>query len=435
VPIKRNADAAFFEKVKKLKIRGLQCDEKYRRHYPNNEMIRNILGVVNSKNECISGIELIFNQLLRGGKRKRGILRDAHGRIIYAQSSREKSKPLNIFLTLDKNIQYFCDSILKKFVKKMKADMGMVLVQNPQNGFIYAASSYPMDINQIPVFQWIYEPGSTFKTITLSAALETKTVTPQDKFYCENGRWQFTPKIAIHDHEPEKTLTVSEIIEKSSNIGCAKIGIKLGMEKLYRQIKLFGFGAETGIGFYGESGGILKPMKKYRRIDLAVMSYGHAIAVTPIQMINAYSAIANGGNLYEPKIIYKITDSEKKSVYEARKILIRKLLQKETAEKVKDILVKVVEKGTGIKAQIEGYSIAGKTGTSKKIDEKGNYLTNINVTSFVGFFPAENPRYTILVILDHPRKYYYASETAAPAFREIAKKIIVLKGITKSRKS
>lgn len=429
VTLKRGARGSDFMKIKELGAGGVYCDERLGRFYPNGELAKNVIGVVNSQNEGVSGIELMFNNLLRGGRWKRGILRDAAGRIIYAGNLKRETRPLNISLTIDKNIQFFCESLLEEYVEKTKSDFGLVVVQNPDNGFIYATASRPMDINSLPAAQWVFEPGSTFKTVTLAAALAENSVRPTDKFFCENGEWKFFPGITLHDHEPEGELKVREIIERSSNIGCAKIGMKLGIKKIYKHLTLLGFGRMTGSGFYGESRGIVRPLEKYRPVDLAVLSYGHGIAVTPLQLISAYSAMANGGYLYEPKIIKRITDHEGKNVYKTPKMLVRKVLDGKTLETVKEILEGVVETGTGKKAAVKGYSVAGKTGTSKKIDEKGQYLTNVYIVSFAGFFPVDKPRFTILTVLDHPKRYYYASDTAAPLFREIAEKIIILKGL------
>ncbi|MEI7481032.1 MAG: penicillin-binding protein 2, partial [Elusimicrobiota bacterium] len=278
--------------------------------------------------------------------------------------------------------------------------------------------------------EWVYEPGSTFKTVTIAAALEKNVVTTKDTFYCENGAWALNSKVTIHDHEPEKTLTLSGVMERSSNIGTAKIGLKLGLEAYYLYTKAFGFGTKSGLGFPGESPGILRPIEKYRTVDLAVGSYGHGIAATPLQVVNAYSAVANGGELLETRLVDRITDTGGRIKFKNETAVIRRVISKSTYATIKNILISVVDAGTGKNAGVPGYLIAGKTGTSKKIDPRtGKYITDKNVASFCGFFPADEPQYTILVILDNPKLFHYGGETAAPAFQDIVKKIITLKGI------
>ena len=429
---KRKLNKPVHERLKALKLKGVFFDARQDRFFPNSKLAKNIIGVVGD-NKGVTGIEYLYDKALGGHISKRGIIRDANGKIIYRDRLTKESKPLDIYLTLDKNIQFFSNEVIKKYVKKTKAELGMVIIQEPATGNIVSMASYPQHVSKIEPVQWVYEPGSTFKAMTLAAALEKKIVSLKDKFYCENGAWNFTPKIILHDHEPEGTLDISEIIEKSSNIGTAKIGMKLGVKNFYFFARAFGFGAKTGLGFSGESRGIMRPMKKYKPIDLAVSSYGHGISVTPLQLINAFSAIANHGILMEPKIIKKISNFQEKTVFKEKPVKVRRVISSKTADTVKNILVNVVENGTGRQTFIPNYSIAGKTGTTKKLDDKGRYQTNINITSFCGFFPADKPLYTILVILDHPKKYVYASETAVPAFRDIVKKLIILKGIKPDR--
>ncbi len=435
ISIKKKLNKRIYEKLKKLELRGVIFDARQDRFFPNANLAKNIIGIAGD-NKGVTGIEYLQNTALSGTISKREIIRDAKGKIIYKNRLKKGNEPLNIHLTIDKNIQFFSHEVIKKYVKKTNAIFGMVIVQNPANGNILSMVTYPQHISQIEPVQWTYEPGSTFKTITLAAALEKNIVNLNDTFYCEKGKWQFSPRRIIHDHEPEGTLNISEIIEKSSNIGTAKLGMKLGVKNHYFFARAFGFGAKTGLGINGESSGIMIPMEKYKPINLAVTSYGHSISVTPIQLIAAYSAIANKGVLMQPKIIKKITNFQKKDTFKSKPVKVRNVISPKTAKIVTEILKNVVEKGTGLSAQIENYPIAGKTGTTKKLDPvTKQYLTNINITSFCGFFPADKPQYTMLVILDHPKRYVYASETAAPAFRDLAKKIIVLKGIKPSKES
>ncbi|MBU2575282.1 MAG: penicillin-binding protein 2 [Elusimicrobia bacterium] len=431
VPVKKNLDQAAAEKVKALKLAGVRLDAHQNRYYPSGNLARNILGLVGN-GRGLTGVELLYDKVLSGNVSSREIIRDGSkdGKIIFQSKTDDGRTPLDIHLTIDKNIQFFAQEVLKKYADKNRSDLAMALVQDPDTGRILALATYPEDLIKMEPVEWVYEPGSTFKTVTLSAALEKGTAALTDSFFCEKGAWALNSKVTIHDHEPEGTLSLSGVIERSSNICAAKIGLKLGVENFYFYVKSFGFGTKTGLGFYGESSGILRPIKKYRTVDLAVGSYGHGVAATPIQVINAYSAVANGGRLMETRLVDKIATADGKTVFANEPSAIRRVISKATDDAVKEVLKNVVEKGTGINAAVPGYSIAGKTGTSKKIDPgTGKYLTGKNVASFCGFFPADKPQYTILVILDNPKVLHYGGETAAPAFQEIAKKIITMRGL------
>jgi len=428
VPIKNGLDRQACEAVKALKLKGVTLEPVQSRYYPSGDLARSIIGVTRAE-RGLTGIELLYDKVLSGHVSRREVVRDAAGRVIF-QAKEKEARPRDLHLTIDKNIQYFAQEALRKVVEKSRADLGMALVQDPQNGRILAMASWPLDLERIEPVEWVYEPGSTFKAITLAAALEKGIVSERDTFFCENGAWAFNSRVTLHDHEPEKTLTLSGVIERSSNIGTAKIGLKLGVKDFYLYTKAFGFGAKSGLGFHGESAGILRPLERFKPIDLAVGSYGHGIAATPLQVINAYSALANGGKLYEPRLVEKITEFEGEEVFRNEPAVIRQVVAPGISGRVKTILRAVVEKGTGKNAAVPGYSMAGKTGTSKKIDPvTGKYLTGRNVASFAGFFPVPEPQYTILVVLDNPKGLTYGGETAAPAFREIAAKIINLKGL------
>ena len=429
VPVKKGLDREAYEAVKALKLKGVTLEPAQSRYYPSGDLARNIIGVTRA-DRGLAGIELLYDKVLSGHVSKREVIRDAGGRIIFEDRKEKEALPRDIHLTIDKNIQYFAQEAVRRAVETNRAELGMALVQEPGSGRILAMATWPSDVEKIQPVEWTYEPGSTFKAITLAAALERDVVKESDYFYCENGAWAFTPRIILHDHEPDKTLSLSGVIERSSNIGTAKIGLKLGLKDFYLYTKAFGFGAKSGLGFYGESAGLLRPLDRFKPIDLAVGSYGHGIAATPLQVLNAYSALANGGRLYAPRLVEKVTESDGEEVFLNEPSVIRQAISPETSERVKKILRAVVEKGTGKPAAVPGYAIAGKTGTSKKIDPKtGKYLTGKNVASFAGFFPVADPKYTILVVIDNPKGRTYGGETAAPAFREIAAKIINHKGL------
>ena len=429
VPVKKNLDRAAFDAVTALKIKGLTLEPRQNRYYPSGDLARSVIGLVGS-DKGLTGAELLYDKVLSGKTSRREIIRDASGRVIFQDKFEKEARPRDLYLTLDRDVQFFAQEAVKNMVEKAGAELGMALVQEPSTGRLLALATWPEDMSKIQPVEWVYEPGSTFKAVTLAAAFEKNVVSEKDTFFCENGAWKFNNKVTLHDHEPEQTLSLSGVIERSSNIGTAKIGLKLGIKDFYLYAKSFGFGSKAGLGFYGESAGILRPLERYTQLDLAVGSYGHGMAATPVQVITAYSAIANGGALYEPRLGDRVAEFDGSEVFRNEPSLVRQVITRQTSRRVKDILRAVVEKGTGKNAGIAGYTIAGKTGTSKKIDPKtGKYLTGRNVASFCGFFPFEEPRYTILVVMDNPRKMTYGGESAAPVFREIAARIITLKGL------
>lgn len=437
VKIAKKADRIIYDKLKEFitnnKVKGVILEPVQERIYPS-EVAKEIIGLTN-QDKGLTQIELIYDKYLKAPLITRETLRDASGNIIYEGKETITEKPKEIYLTINSKIQFAVEEILKQYVKNSIAESGVAIVQEPNSGKIVAMASYPQNYVNLKPVEWTYEPGSTFKTIILAAGFEENIISEEDYFFCENGSWKFNSKVTIRDHEPEGNLKLNEVFEKSSNIGFAKIGLKIGLEKVYFYIKAFGFGMKTGIGFPGESAGLMRNIKDYTTLNLAVTSYGHSISVTPLQLINAYSAIANGGKLLQPYIVDRIIDPEnQKLVLKNEPKEIRKILSDKTIQRVKNMLIGVVDRGTGKNAQIIGYSVAGKTGTSNKIDPRTKkYLEKQNITSFCGFFPASNPKYTILVIIDNPKKFHYGGEVAAPAFAEIAKRIINIENIKPDR--
>lgn len=412
------------------KIKGLIFEPHQKRTFPQ-ETALEVIGIAR-EDIGLTGIELAYDNQLKASIIKKEVIKDRKGQTVFTGKEIETKKPSDIYLTIDSKIQFFTEEILKRYTKDSGAQMGIAIVQEVKTGKIAALASWPANNINIVPFELVYEPGSTFKAITLSAAIEEKVSNEKEVFYCENGAWKYNSKVTIRDHEPEKNLTLREAFEKSSNIAFAKLGLKIGIEKMYLYIKSFGFGSSYGLGFSGESAGILKDIKKYKEIDLAVTSFGHSIAVTPLQLINAYTAIANDGVLLKPYIVEKIKDDKEEKIFSREEI--RRVISQQTAKTVTDFLQGVVDNGTGRNAFITGYSVAGKTGTANKLDPKtGKYMEKKNVVSFCGFFPASDPMYTILVIMDNPQKFHYGGEIAAPAFREIAKNIINLKNIKPDR--
>jgi cell division protein FtsI (penicillin-binding protein 3) len=264
---------------------------------------------------------------------------------------------------------------------------------------------------------YVVEPGSTFKVVVLAGILQENLFKVTDKINCENGKLEVAGQI-IKDHEKQGVISVSQVIEYSSNIGTAKLALALGAERFYKYIKMFGFNSMTGIDLNGEEKGLLKPTAQWSKRSLHTISFGQEIATTPLQTVNAFSAIANGGVLLKPKIIKSIGDVN----YQSKEV-IRRVVSDATSYKMRQILKNVVDKGTGKSAKIKGYTVGGKTGTAQKIDpQTGKYSTKHYVASFCGMVPAMDPEIVILVMFDEPKGEYYAASVAAPVFAKIASK-------------
>ncbi|MBI4375081.1 MAG: penicillin-binding protein 2, partial [Elusimicrobia bacterium] len=271
-----------------------------------------------------------------------------------------------------------------------------------------------------PIVQDSFEPGSTFKIVTMAAALEEGVVRPNDTFHCEDGSYSLAPGVIIHDHEPDGTLTVAGILERSSNIGIVKIAERLGAAGFYRYSRAFGFASRSGITLPGESPGELRPLSDLTRVGLAASSYGYGVSATPLQLASAYSAIANGGTLWEPLLL---RDGRKPS-------RVRRVARPETMRILAELLAGVVERGTGIQAQIPGYRVAGKTGTARRLDPvTRKYSTTSYNASFVGFLPVERPLWTIAVLIEAPKGQYYGAQVAAPVFAKLGRQLLTLRGI------
>lgn len=410
--------------LREQKLTGAILSRSFSRVHPGGDLAKDVVGSVSYDLAGVSGIEKMFDETLRGKTEKHLAYKDRYGQIIYNPDLKTEEELRDVVLTLDSRIQFYTESALDRAVDASKAKAGFAIVQNPYTGEILAAATYPRQSGQAWPFQLTYEPGSTFKTITISAALEENIVSPSDKLDCTStGKWEIFPGVTIGDDHKCGVLDITGVMAQSSNICTAKIGLKLGKKSFYTHLRLFGLGTKTTLNFPGESKGIIRPYETWRDIDLAVASYGHGVSVTPIQLVTAYSAIANGGTLMEPLLIKQINGPDGKVLSENKPHALRRVLSKETIAKITPMLQAVVKEGIGWRAKLRGYSIAGKTGTSKKLIG-GRYSSSKHLGSFVGFFPASNPKFTILVGIDEPRVGYSGGETAAPAFAEIAQQLL-----------
>jgi len=424
------------EEVKKLNLPGLDFLDENKRYYPRKKLASNLLGFAGIDNQGLEGLELYFEKELKGLPSLVILERDASGgKIPFGIKRFSNYQDGNsIVLTIDEVIQYITEEALDKAFYQYKAKTGVAIVVKPKTGEILAMAVRPsFDPNYFNRFSrdlWrnraitdIYEPGSTFKIITIATALEEGVVKLDDQFYCK-GWIKYNGNI-FHDIEPHGAQDLTGIVKNSCNIGVIQVGTRLDEKVFEKSIRRFGFGSLTEISLPGEVNGLVRSVKDWSKISLASLSIGQEIAVTPIQLIMAISAIANRGTLMKPMIVKEIVDSHQNRVKVFKPKPVRQVVSTETALTMTKILEQVVIDGTGKGAKVPEYRVAGKTGTAQKFDfSTGKYSKNKYSALFVGYAPVENPQIAILVLLDEPRGSYYGGIVAAPVFKEIASKAL-----------
>ncbi|TFE70807.1 peptidoglycan D,D-transpeptidase FtsI family protein [Methylacidiphilum caldifontis] len=416
----------------------LTFEEEYSRIYPCGREAAQLIGYLDENGKGASGIEKALNSFLQGTPGERWIEKDVFGKEIAAYRGLEV-KPidgLNVILTLDSVIQHIVEEGIDRVEKEFSPNGIVAVVMNPKTGEILAMAQRPsFDPNKRQ--EWAIastrnksltdpvEPGSIFKIVTLSAVLEEKLFSLDDSYInCENGAFFYGGKI-LHDSHPYGILSVREIVMKSSNIGFAKMGLELGENRLYRYARAFGFGEQSGmLSGQGESSGILYPPRLWSKLSITRIPIGQEIAVTPIQMVRAMAAIANHGYLIKPMIVKEIRDQQGKIIQSFSPNIVRRVVSDRTAKLATSALVSVISpKGTGAKAAVTGFTVAGKTGTAQKAIH-GNYIKGKYISSFIGFLPAEDPEFVLMIMVDEPHgSQYYAASVAAPAFSVIASDI------------
>lgn len=422
--------------VEAMKLEGIEATREQRRFYPDHEMASHVLGFTGIDNQGLNGLECHYNNTLTG---KRGLImagRDARGRNVLSDDKSVKvfKDGISVVTTIDKNIQHVAQVELEKAFTKYRCKAASIIVMDPATGEILALANYPtFDPNRFAAYpreSWKdrvvndqFEPGSTFKLITAAAALEEGLVNEEDKFFCENGAYKTDYGRTVTDHEKHGWLTFREVFGYSSNIGMCKLGAKLGKQNLYRYSQKFGFGEVSGIDLPGEVPGLLRPVSKWSGLSMTSIPYGYEISSTPLQVMNAYAAIANGGVLMKPYLVKRLENSEGTALKTFGPKKIRRVCSAKTARRMTELMKWVVEKGTGTAVALPTYPIAGKTGTAYKY-MNGRYSKYNYVSSFVGFVPADNPRFAIYVSLDDPRGLYWGGYTAGPVFKEVAKRVL-----------
>jgi cell division protein FtsI (penicillin-binding protein 3) len=442
--IARQVPVEVREKIGILEMTGIGLIEDSKRLYTSGTLAAQVIGFAGVDSQGLEGIEYAYDGMLRGQPRFIMVEQDGRGEPIQTfPEPGEESKGSDLVLTLDKAIQFLAERELKKAVASYKAKHAGAIVMEPRSGRILAMAMEPgFDPNRFqdyPTKQWrnwlvtdIFEPGSTFKIFMAAAAMEEGIAEKNEKFFCEYGAYAIGQE-TINDVKKHGWLDLEKIVTYSSNIGAAKLGEKLGPERMYEYIQGFGFGERTGLDFPGETRGIVREPKTWSRIAVDTIAFGQGISVTALQMVTALSAIANGGELMKPYIAEKAIRPDGTIISLHRPERVRRVISKKTARELTEILCSVVSpKGTGSKAAIEGYKVAGKTGTAQKpkSGERG-YEEGKYICSFMGFAPAYEPRLAVIVVIDEPRtSYAYGGTLAAPVFREIVRQALIHLNVT-----
>ncbi|MHB1285352.1 MAG: peptidoglycan D,D-transpeptidase FtsI family protein [Leptospirales bacterium] len=412
------------------RLPGLFIVEEEKRFYPEGVSSHAVLGSTGLENAGLSGLEKTYDNYLTGRKGGRILEISARGKSYFSLDQKPPQGLMgdSVFTTIDGRLQKYAQDTLDEQVASFGAEGGVVLVMDPRTGGILAmaanTSGKGLELN--PAISMVYEPGSIFKLVTASAALNEHRVSLTDHFDGHNGVF-YIPGGALHDDEPSKSLTLGEILVKSSNIGISQVGLRLGPDLFYRYIKGFGFGQRTGVDFPGESVGIVHSPARWSHRSIYSMSMGQEVGVTPIQIVTAVSAIANGGHLLKPYLVRKIVDYSGRTVYRRDPEKGRRVISPETSRTLLELLRNVVAPGgTGVNAVIQGYEVAGKTGTAQVYDPmKHAYTRRRTIDSFVGVLPVSNPSLVILAVVVKPKKLSWGGTVAAPLFRKVAEMALV----------
>jgi cell division protein FtsI (penicillin-binding protein 3) len=416
-------------RVQALDLPGVMLYKESRRYYPKMQLAAHVLGYVGLDNIGLGGLESAYDKRIRGRVGKMLLQTDAHERAIFSREERPATAGDALELTIDQNLQYITERELRVAVEANHAAGGTAIVMQPQTGEILALANWPTfnpnafadagsSVRRNRAIQDLYEPGSTFKVVTASAALEEQVIRPDDPVDCSPGFIKFPGRKPIEDVHPYGVLPFSDVIVKSSNVGAIKVGAKLGPERLGRYISRFGFGQTISPDFRGESPGIVWNPAHLDASALASVSMGYQIGVTPLQMAAAVSSVANGGMLVEPRVVRAFIRNGRREAVSHK--ALRRTISADTAAVLTGIMEAVVERGTGRTAGIDGYTIAGKTGTAAKL-VNGRYSKSEYNASFVGFAPSQKPAVTIVIVIDSPHgQGYYGGTVAAPVFKRIA---------------
>lgn len=425
--------------LRAMNLKGVVFEDVPIRDYPKGVLGAHVIGYANYEGVGSAGIEQRMNTLMQGVPGLRISQKDGRRREIYGRRTVdiEAQSGADVYLTIDQQIQHFAEKALDHLNEKYHPQAAWAIVQNVRTGEILAMASLPTyNPNRFSTAppEWMrnrtvnytYEPGSTFKAMVIAAALDCGAVRSTDLFDCENGAWFFAGKI-LHDSHPEGVLSVADIVKKSSNIGAAKIAVKMGDQKVYAALRAFGFGDRTGLELPGEDAGIVWKTDRWSKLSISRIAMGHEVLVTSMQILNAISAIANEGVRMRPQIIRKVVNTAGETLQVLQPQVMNRPIRPETAKEMRRLLARVTQPGgTGTKAVVPGFMVAGKTGTAQKVNlEQGGYYSGKYISSFVGFLPVENPAISIIVVADEPTQSgYYGGTVCAPYFAEIANQTV-----------
>ena len=447
-PEGRQLDSDVADKINELNIDGLYLMKESKRYYPYGSLLSHVIGYVGIDNQGLSGLELQYDKYLTGRDGSIKYVSDGKGnRLLSKEVYEQPQNGMNITLTIDIDIQQALEKELLNTDYKYTPEEALAMVMDPNTGEILAMGSRPtFDANNysdydlevinrnLPIWK-NYEPGSTFKIITLAASLEEKTINLfEDTFYDGGSINVDGARIKCWKAGGHGAETFLQVVQNSCNPGFVVMGQKLGKDRLYDYVEKFGFMQKTGIDLNGEAKGIMFAKDKIGPVEQATISFGQGISVTPIQQVAAVSAAINGGNLYKPYVLKYITEPLTNDVmYEKNPVLVRKVISEETSKMVRETLESVVYDGTGRNAYIENYRVGGKTGTAQKVNN-GVYMTGNYIVSFMGFFPADKPDYVVYVAIDHPQGItQYGGTVSAPIAKAIMESIISIKKIKPSK--
>jgi cell division protein FtsI (penicillin-binding protein 3) len=423
------------EAIELADLAGIGFQKEYRRVYPNREMASHLLGYVDVDEEGKAGLERSYNGPVRGEPGKILLLVDGLGKT-YQREQQVPQAGATLTTTIDKTVQHIVEKELQAALAKTHASAISIVVLDPHSGAVLAMANAPAfnpnEYAKAPPSSWMnrsvgltYEPGSTFKMVTIAAALEEGLTRPDEQIYCGDG-FIVLHRRRIKDHKPYGMLSVREIIQNSSNVGTIKVALRLGEERFKEYIERYGFGEQTSVDLPGEVRGQLRDTSEWTKTSIASIAIGQEISVTPLQTASMVATIANGGIRYKPYVVQKVRDPLGGSV--EIKPQGTRVMSEKTAQLLREMLEDVVTDGTAKGSQLEGYRAAGKTGTAQKVDPAtGRYSKYI--ASFAGFAPLSNPRIAMVVVIDEPKGQYYGAEVAAPVFKRIAEQVLRMKSI------
>lgn len=434
--VQRFVDPDVAERIQRMGLPGVFLEGVYARYYPHGPLLCHVLGFSNREGVGSGGLELRLDRHLRGRPGLRQSEQDAHRKEIYASRSLDlpAQAGADVYLTIDKNVQFLVEQALQQVVQDQGAKGAWAIVQEVQTGRILAMASLPgFDpniYNEAPkdhllnqAIGYTFEPGSTMKAAVLAAAFNEGVVSPEDRFDCEDGMWFYKGR-PLRDYHPYGILTVADILKKSSNIGTAKIALQLGEARLERYLREFGIGALPGSDLPGEESGMLAPVSQWDSLTVTRVPMGHSVNGTALHMACLYSTIANRGYRMRPYVVEKVVGSDGALIFQAEPQVVARPIREDTARLMCRLLQRVTEDGgTARRARVDGYAVAGKTGTAEKIVD-GRYSKTQNIASFVGFLPADEPEITIVVVVDEPTVTRTGGAAAAPAFQSIAEQAV-----------